>query len=498
MAEVVVRISGEESARHPLGNRPLTLGRSPSCDIVLDYPFISKRHAEIVPQVFIRDLGSANGVWLGEQPVEQLPAEPGGRYSISRHQGVEIEIDFGKAAGPPVAPTGQPGVVTTAGLPQGAKRKELERQVAELTREKSVLETEAKALKGERDRLKKQVNQLLTTDPAATFVDPPAGASVKKPGSAKVKHASPPVPPPRSGLDEDPEATFVDRPVSEDAEATFVDRPVDKGAKAEVDEDDSGGTFVDSPPSGVHADDLREREQLELRLASQRAEELRLRGELEKAERLCEAQQQDLEQLRRSGGGAPIGNPDENFMRQLLVALEDVDERNRLSENQPKRERLPEDIVFAVSRFYQFGRAIEKVVTRMAQVYRSRLAGDLTMLPGMHTNWRRSLRRLLEKGEASSRQDLDAYIEELRLWVLACLTAYQKGATSWLEDLFGHISPRAIEREVEAAAWRKKLGWDASQYWARYRELMEEYTHDLCIDQLEEAAARVAVEMAER
>jgi DNA-binding NtrC family response regulator len=63
-------ISGDRvSAEVPLGARPLSLGAGSDCDLVLDDPQVSRRHADLhlVPEgVRVRDLGSTNGTtWQG-------------------------------------------------------------------------------------------------------------------------------------------------------------------------------------------------------------------------------------------------------------------------------------------------------------------------------------------------------------------------------------------------------------------------------------------------
>jgi pSer/pThr/pTyr-binding forkhead associated (FHA) protein len=55
-----------EVARPPdeLDGRPLLIGRSPRCDLVLDDPTVSRRHAELVPADdgwIVSDLSSTNG-----------------------------------------------------------------------------------------------------------------------------------------------------------------------------------------------------------------------------------------------------------------------------------------------------------------------------------------------------------------------------------------------------------------------------------------------------
>jgi FHA domain/Domain of unknown function (DUF1707) len=55
-------------------DRPLTLGRSHYCDVVLAHDTVSRRHAEIRRDGagwYLRDLGSSNGTWLGGSRVER-------------------------------------------------------------------------------------------------------------------------------------------------------------------------------------------------------------------------------------------------------------------------------------------------------------------------------------------------------------------------------------------------------------------------------------------
>jgi eukaryotic-like serine/threonine-protein kinase len=78
-AQFYVQIAYQEQwhdTMHPLGDKPVHVGRLQSADIVLDRPerYISKRHCEIVVEggrVLIRDLASTNGTILDQ---EKLPA----------------------------------------------------------------------------------------------------------------------------------------------------------------------------------------------------------------------------------------------------------------------------------------------------------------------------------------------------------------------------------------------------------------------------------------
>ncbi|MGH9193348.1 MAG: FHA domain-containing protein [Acidimicrobiales bacterium] len=71
--EIVVVSGLEAGRRFPLVSGTTVLGRAPGCDIVIDHPTVSKRHAQLLVSaagdVTIADLGSHNGTWVGGLPV---------------------------------------------------------------------------------------------------------------------------------------------------------------------------------------------------------------------------------------------------------------------------------------------------------------------------------------------------------------------------------------------------------------------------------------------
>jgi len=76
-----VRVSGPfDHANVVLADRPLVLGRDPHCEVVLDDPGVSGRHALLqrTPAgVEVVDLGSANGVFVDGQLVRKAMVVPG-------------------------------------------------------------------------------------------------------------------------------------------------------------------------------------------------------------------------------------------------------------------------------------------------------------------------------------------------------------------------------------------------------------------------------------
>ena len=66
-------------ARHELDDRAVVIGRSRDCDISVDDPNVSRRHAEIRREdgaYWIADLGSTNGVVVNGKRVERAKLEP--------------------------------------------------------------------------------------------------------------------------------------------------------------------------------------------------------------------------------------------------------------------------------------------------------------------------------------------------------------------------------------------------------------------------------------
>jgi Protein of unknown function (DUF3662)/FHA domain len=75
-----------EGKRLVVGASGATLGRSRSCDVVLDDANVSRRHAEVRPRGggwFVADLGSTNGVAVNGTRIEQAHAlRPGDRIEL--------------------------------------------------------------------------------------------------------------------------------------------------------------------------------------------------------------------------------------------------------------------------------------------------------------------------------------------------------------------------------------------------------------------------------
>lgn len=83
------------SARYELGPTPLVVGRAPECDVVLAHPSVSRRHVTFWSDgdgVWVEDLKSRNGTWVGETRLEdRLSTGPGTRLRIGDVNEVRID-----------------------------------------------------------------------------------------------------------------------------------------------------------------------------------------------------------------------------------------------------------------------------------------------------------------------------------------------------------------------------------------------------------------------
>jgi len=84
---------GKKPRRHPLGERPVLVGRDAACDVVLDSQDVSRRHARFFLRggaPVVEDLGSANGVYVRGARIEQASeVAPGAPIEIG---GVKVAL----------------------------------------------------------------------------------------------------------------------------------------------------------------------------------------------------------------------------------------------------------------------------------------------------------------------------------------------------------------------------------------------------------------------
>jgi signal transduction histidine kinase len=109
-AEASLEIITSEGNRRlvALGNRPVILGRSPDCDVVIEDTFVSAKHARIEPAsdgFILKDAGSTNGTWLDGARIEDAtPLRPGATVVLGRPGNYRIRFLADAKSATPAAP----------------------------------------------------------------------------------------------------------------------------------------------------------------------------------------------------------------------------------------------------------------------------------------------------------------------------------------------------------------------------------------------------------
>lgn len=89
LPSALVVLQGPTGGRaHQLGTAPVTMGRSPECDVPLEDDYASGRHARLFPQGsrwFLEDLGSTNGTYIDEQRLTRaVPVDVGRPFRVGK------------------------------------------------------------------------------------------------------------------------------------------------------------------------------------------------------------------------------------------------------------------------------------------------------------------------------------------------------------------------------------------------------------------------------
>lgn len=88
MARLILSLRGRELDKFLLGQGKVVIGRSPDCDITIDNPAVSRRHATIDfngSEYILTDLGSSNGTFLNGEKINAAEVlKPGDSISVAK------------------------------------------------------------------------------------------------------------------------------------------------------------------------------------------------------------------------------------------------------------------------------------------------------------------------------------------------------------------------------------------------------------------------------
>jgi len=184
---------------------------------------------------------------------------------------------------------------------------------------------------------------------------------------------------------------------------------------------------------------------------------------------------------------------DEGFLRKLIQVF--VPQKN-LPDQLP--DSAEADLLFALETLQKWGYDLERVTTRVAQMYSGVLAPMQTMLPEAQDNISSLMKAILTRGGAGAKEELESYLLRLRTWYVACLGGYKKAMERWCPKFLNDLSPSAIQKKHQYNALLRFLGMADFFYWRDYKVTMRNMDVPTVIEEFEEYAAQAALEIANK
>ncbi len=447
MAHLEVLIPDRDPMIVPLAPAPLSIGRGEECDIQIPSKFVSTKHTSIELTAVVTDLGSTNGTWVGDEQVKERALRTGESFHFGWKDQVRVRLVLDEE------PATNDG---TAPLPPDQNRNEI-----------AEFEALVKEQKSEIDRLNEKITGLEAARASLT------GELASFTGSQ-----------------------IISQPVMEPgpvhAEPAAAD-PTQSNAELERLRDQVDSLLADLTDEQQKCESLaRERDRLVEAAAEQS---------------LPDAAPASAEPPAEAAPAEPKRSPavDADASQELVESFAancglELDET--LLTTMQRRSGLFEDFGYASGKLLSFSRDVEQLISAMSLAFRgtNRLnEGNVTMLPGGGTrdNLRRSIQSLLMQGGPELRSSFDGHLEHLSKWYLACVSAYKAGIEQWYPEFRRRLSQSEIERRIKVGGMLRAFGLQYREYWEAYGKVLEDLTDEIVIDEIEQAAAREAVKIAE-
>lgn len=116
MARLLLKFESRILREIPIRSRPLTIGRAPDNDVVIDNLAVSDHHARLYAEgdrMVIEDLGSLNGTYVNDVRIERTTVRDGDTIQIGKHQ---LQLDTAHEAAAPIPGGG--GALRKAPVPK--------------------------------------------------------------------------------------------------------------------------------------------------------------------------------------------------------------------------------------------------------------------------------------------------------------------------------------------------------------------------------------------
>ena len=142
---------------------------------------------------------------------------------------------------------------------------------------------------------------------------------------------------------------------------------------------------------------------------------------------------------------------------------------------------------------FAFGLNVERFILGLAQGLTSTGAattGSL-MLPGHRMSIKAYLNDM-SSGRQVRQLDLEHYLQDMELWLLAGIAAYSEAPKVWFKDFWEKASPTVIERSF--SGWTRTVGLQHRELWQRYKDVTRHLNPDLVSQKIFHETKRIALE----
>jgi len=159
----------------------------------------------------------------------------------------------------------------------------------------------------------------------------------------------------------------------------------------------------------------------------------------------------------------------------------------------PALDGSPEE--FIAIELFRVARQFERVVTRVAGA-QIQLFQSNTMLPNVEGNLRGLVGTIVgDPSERDARSELVRYFDQLGKWLVAGLAANRKASKLFAEKLKHDLSEAALTAQSPIPAFKKLSGGADGELWRRACAYLKELSPDMLEDQLEKLSRDAVREM---
>jgi hypothetical protein len=517
-----------------------TIGRAAGSEVLIQQPYVSKRHVKLLKGWVVVDLGSSNGTFVDGKRIAEPTLLSGDEFQLGEG---DVTVRVWRDEGGSSARAGS----SASGSGVGASPAELERlrnELAERSEELAAAHAIVDRLHSKSEQLRAENQRLKGAPPPGPTDSTPAPSLATAPApsedSVALGHAR------RQFEELTAERNQLLRDMEQ--ERSDVERLTAAVARLETSRSEQRAEIARLEASLAAAASLDELERV-------RGDNARLAAEVEALQRRLasapaatpvpagpmgdllvrlQAENSALKRQMSESGSSPAaanlssGTRAQESPSKLLAELLELRAQNQALRAQSGQRAAPvpaqhiapasgvaaalqkladDDIEksaanydaapeeFVCGELFRVVRQIERVVTRIAgdhiQLYQSN-----TMLPNVEGNLRGLVATILgDASEQDARAELARYFEQLAKWLVAAMAANRKAAQLFAEKLKHDLSEPGLLAQAPIPAFRKLSGGTEAELWRRACSYLRELTPDMLDDALEKLSRDAVKEL---